>query len=45
MENPNNVKRSIRLPKEVNEELEEMAKYYGVSVNQVIIEIIKEKIG
>ena len=45
MENPNNVKRSIRLPKEVNEELEKMAKYYETSVNQVIIEIIKEKIG
>lgn len=45
MENERNVKRSIRIPKDIHKELEEMAKYYEVSVNQVILEIIKEKIG
>ena len=45
MENPNRVKRSIRLPKEMNKKLERISYERGISINKVIIEIIKEKIG
>ena len=45
MENPNNIKRSIRIPKEIHKKLEVMAKRSGISVNKKIIEIIREKIG
>lgn len=41
MENPNNIKRSIRIPKELHEELEELAKIRGISVNKLILEILR----
>ena len=41
MENPNNIKRSIRIPKEMNRELEEIAREKGISVNKLILEIIR----
>lgn len=41
MENPNKIKRSIRLPKEINERLQIEAKARGISVNKVIIEILE----
>ena len=41
MENPNNIKRSIRIPKELHEGLEEAAKEREISVNKLIIEILK----
>lgn len=44
VENPNKVKRSIRIPKEVNEKLKEEAKERGISVNKIIIEIIERRI-
>lgn len=44
MENANNVKRSIRIPKEMHKELEDISKEKGKSVNKVILEIIKERI-
>lgn len=44
MENPKNVKRSIRIPREINEKLQEMAKEEKRSVNKIIIKIIKEKV-
>lgn len=44
MENPKNVKRSIRIPREINDKLQEMAKEEHRSVNKVIIRIIKEKV-
>lgn len=44
MENPNRVKRSIRIPKEIHEELEMIAKAREISVNALIIEIIRSEI-
>ena len=44
MENPKNVKRSIRIPKEMNARLQEIALKENKSVNQVILKIIKERI-
>lgn len=44
MENPKNVKRSIRIPKEMNERLQEIASRENKSVNKIILKIIKEKI-
>ena len=44
MENPNRVKRSIRIPKEIHEELEMIARARGISVNALIIEIIRSEI-
>lgn len=44
MENPNNVKRSIRIPKEMHEELEMVAKAREISVNKLILEILKRGI-
>lgn len=41
MENPNNVKRSIRIPRELHEELEMIAKAKGISVNKLILEILR----
>ena len=45
MENPNKIKRSIRIPKEINEELGRIAKNRGISINKLILEIIRSKIG
>ena len=45
MENPKNVKRSIRIPKEINEELKEEASKRGISVNKIIIERIEKEGG
>ena len=45
MENPNNVKRSIRIPKEMHEELEMVAKAREISVNKLILEILRRGIG
>lgn len=42
MENPKNVKRSIRIPKEINEELKEESMLRGISVNKIIIERIEK---
>lgn len=44
MENPNNIKRSIRIPKELHEELERIAKYKEISVNKLILEILRSVI-
>lgn len=41
MENPNNVKRSIRIPIGLHEELEMIAKAKGISVNKLILEILR----
>lgn len=43
MENSNNIKRSIRLPKEMNEKLRVLANERGISINKLIIKIIKER--
>lgn len=43
MENPNkNIKRSIRIPKEIHEEIKEIAENNGISVNKLIIMIMEE---
>ena len=44
MENPNNVKRSIRIPIGLHEELEMIAKAKGISVNKLILEILRSGI-
>ena len=44
MENANNIKRSIRIPKEMHKELEKISGEKGKSVNKVILEMIKERI-
>jgi len=44
MENPKNIKRSIRIPKEMNERLQEIACKEKKSINQIILRIIKERI-
>ena len=44
MENPNNVKRSIRIPKELHEELEMVARAREISVNKLILEILRSEI-
>lgn len=44
MENPNNVKRSIRIPIDINDKLRKIAKEKGCSANRVILDILKEKI-
>ena len=44
MENPKNIKRSIRIPKEMNKRLQEIADKEKKSVNQIILRIIKERI-
>lgn len=44
VENPNNIKRSIRIPKEMHEELEEIARYREISVNKLILEILRSGI-
>ena len=44
MENSKNVKRSIRIPKGMNEVLWEKAKVEGKSVNKVILGIIEKEI-
>lgn len=44
MENPNKVKRSIRIPKEIHDRLKEIAREKQKSVNKIIIEILKEKV-
>lgn len=44
MENPNKIKRSIRIPKEMNEVLEELSEELGRSVNSIILQIIEERI-
>ena len=44
VENPNNIKRSIRIPKELHEELEEIARYREISVNKLILEILRRGI-
>lgn len=41
MENPNNVKRSIRIPIGLHEELEMIARAKGISVNKLILEILR----
>lgn len=44
MENPNRIKRSIRIPKELHEELEMVAKAREISVNKLILEILRSGI-
>ena len=44
MENPNNIKRSIRIPIGLHEELEMIAKAKGISVNKLILEILRSGI-
>jgi len=44
MENPNRIKRSIRIPRELHEELEMIAKAKGISVNKLILEILRRGI-
>jgi len=44
MENPNKIKRSIRIPKEINARLKEISEKEKKSVNEIIIKIIKERI-
>jgi len=44
MENPKNIKRSIRIPRGMNEALQEIAAREKKSVNQIILRIIKENI-
>lgn len=44
MENPNNIKRSIRIPIGLHEELEMIAKAKGISVNKLILEILRRGI-
>lgn len=41
MENPENVKRSIRIPRDMNREIKGIAKEEGISANKKIINIIK----
>ena len=45
MENSKNVKRSIRIPKGMNEVLWDKAKSEGKSVNKVILRIIEKEIS
>lgn len=45
MENPNRIKRSIRIPRELHEELEMVAKAREISVNKLILEILRRGIG
>lgn len=42
MENPNNVKRSIRIPKDVHAVITREAKNQGISVNKLVIDMIKK---
>lgn len=42
MENPKNVKRSIRIPKEINQKLKVIAMENNKSINKLILEIIKD---
>lgn len=44
MENSKNVKRSIRIPKGLNEELWNIARVQGKSVNKVILKILERYI-
>lgn len=44
MENPNRIKRSIRIPKELHEELEMVARAREISVNKLILEILRSEI-
>ena len=44
MENSKNIKRSIRIPKEMNEVLWAKARVEGKSVNKVILRIIEKEI-
>lgn len=41
MENPENVKRSIRIPRDMNREIKIIAKEEGISANKKIINIIE----
>lgn len=41
MENPENVKRSIRIPRDMNREIKAIAKEEGISANKKIINIIE----
>lgn len=41
MENPENVKRSIRIPRDMNRKIKAIAKEEGISANKKIINIIK----
>lgn len=42
MENPNNVKRSIRIPKELYEKVKKQAQNDSVSINKWIIKLIEK---
>ncbi len=41
MENPNKIKRSIRIPKDINEWLRDKSMESGKSANKVVLEILK----
>ena len=45
MENPNNIKRSIRIPKKVYEELKKEAKFRNISINKTIIDMLERAYG
>ena len=45
MENPNNLKRCIRIPKDLPVEFEELARNWDISVNKLILEILRRGIG
>jgi len=42
VENPNNVKRSIRIPKDIHEKIKKTALERKISMNKVIIELLKK---
>lgn len=44
MENPNNVKRSIRIPRELNDVLKQLSDELGISVNQIILQVLRERL-
>lgn len=44
MENPNNIRRSLRIPKELNRKLKEMSKDLKISINEIIIRILQKEI-
>jgi predicted HicB family RNase H-like nuclease len=44
MENPNNVKRTLRVPKDLYEHVKNDAKRNNVSVNQWIVELLEKSV-
>jgi len=41
MENPNNVKRTVRIPKDLYEQVKNAAKAAGVSTNKWIVDLLE----